>query len=323
MVTLKDIARETGLKVETVSRILNNRGYISDAARARVAEACVRLNYRPNELARSLSRSATSIIGLIVPHVDHPYFAELISALEDEASARGQQLFLFCSRDKEQKIREYFEACMRYRARGVLLCSAAVRADALAGFDIPVVTIECAVEGALASILCDNREGGRLAAEHLISKGCRRLAHISGVRDQPMPADARCAGFLQACEAAGVAHVEYLQDDQAYRQMDYYALIHRLFDEHPDTDGVFTSSDLAAAQVLQVCAARGLRVPADIRLVGFDDVHAASLSVPALTTIAQPVRKMAATAIARLLEPPRQKGLTTSLPVTLVVRETT
>lgn len=321
MATLKDIANETGLKAETVSRILNNRGYISDAARARVQEAVIKLNYRPNELARSLSKSRSNIIGLIVPHIDHPYFSELISALESEAFSNGQQLFLFSSRHKEKKVKEYFEACMRYQARGIVLCSAAVHSNALSEFDIPIVTIECEVEGAFASIVCDNEAGGRLAAAHLMEAGCRRLAHISGVRNQPMPADERAAGFIKACEAAQVTHTEYWQDEKSYRQMDYYTIIHSLFDKHPETDGIFASSDLLAAQVLQVCEARQYRVPKDVHVVGFDNVKLASLTTPTLTTIAQPLEKIAEKAISSLLEPPENKGLRLTMPVKLIQRE--
>lgn len=323
MATLKHLAKETGLSVETVSRVLNNRGYISEDARRRVDEAVKKLNYRPNELARSLSKQHTNIIGLIVPHIDHPYFSDLISRLEAAANAEGQQLFVFSSRNKERKIKGYFEDCQRYRARGIILCSAAVQGDALTGFAIPTVTIECVVQGALASICCDNREGGRLAAEHLLSRGCRHPAHLSGILNQPMPADARGITFARECEKAGILHVEYLQDEKAYQEKNYYPMIHRLFDEHPETDGVFASSDLLAAQVLQVCAQRGRRVPEDVRVIGFDDVQLSSLTTPTLTTIHQPLQKMAKAAIDQLMDEHKEARMDVQLPVRLVVRDTT
>ena len=109
MATLKDVAKETGLTVTTVSRVLNNRGYISDDTRQKVYAAMKKLNYRPNEVARSLSKQTTNTIGVIVPHVRHPYFSELISNLENEASKRGYKIILCNTQDKKNKQKEYLE----------------------------------------------------------------------------------------------------------------------------------------------------------------------------------------------------------------------
>ena len=102
MATLKDVAKETGLTVSTVSRVLNNRGYISSNTREKVYDAMKRLNYQPNELARSLSKQTTNTIGVIVPHIDHPYFARLLSSLETAAYQNGYTLLLFNSRESEE-----------------------------------------------------------------------------------------------------------------------------------------------------------------------------------------------------------------------------
>ena len=120
MATLKDVAREAGLTVTTVSRVLNNRGYISDNARRRVAEAMKKLNYRPNELARSLQNKNSNMIGVIVPHIRHPYFAEMISNLENESHKRGYKMLLCNSQGRDEKILEYVEMCdpvQRHRGR--------------------------------------------------------------------------------------------------------------------------------------------------------------------------------------------------------------
>ena len=118
MATLKDVAKETGLTVSTVSRVLNNRGYISADARERVYEAMKRLNYQPNELARSLSKQTTNTIGVIVPHIDHPYFARLLSSLETAAYKSGYKLLLFNSGERDEKEDRYLEMCKGSRVAG-------------------------------------------------------------------------------------------------------------------------------------------------------------------------------------------------------------
>ena len=124
--TLKDVAKETGLTVSTVSRVLNNRGYISEETRKKVYEAMKKLNYRPNEVARSLSKQTTNTIGVIVPHIRHPYFAELISNLESQAYHYDHKILLFNSQEKNEKEWEYMEMCTSNRVAGVILCSGTV-----------------------------------------------------------------------------------------------------------------------------------------------------------------------------------------------------
>ena len=323
MATLKDIARETGLQVETVSRVLNNRGYISEATRERVLEAVQRLHYRPNELARSLSMRHSNTLGLILPHIEHPYFAALLSAIEEVACERGQRLLIFSTKDKEPKAREYLETCLSNRVRGILMLSTALRADALRTLDVPLVTIECEQEGAAASVMCDNREGGLMAARHLIKRGCRHLAHLSGVRQRPMPANERSDGFVAACEEAGVTHAELITGEDAFNAMEYHDDIKRLLNENPDTDGIFAGSDLIAAQVLQVCASRGIDVPGQMRVVGFDNVPVAMLTTPQITTVAQPLWDMARCAVNCLLDGVKPGEERQVLPVKLVQRGTT
>ena len=340
MATLKDVARETGLTVTTVSRVLNNRGYISEETREKVYEAMKKLNYRPNEVARSLSKKSTNTIGVIVPHIRHPYFSELISNLENEASKRGYKMILCNSREKENKERQYLEMCTSNRVAGIVLCSAGVAVEEFQGSNIPLITIERYMENGTASVECDNRQGGKLAAEHLIACGCKNLLHISGVYETAMPADDRALGFIEVCEKAGVFHREVATNTYQYNNLEYHDFLEEVLKENyyvdntaendencgkSRIDGIFASSDLIAAQVLQVCSKLGIRVPEDIKLVGFDDVNISSLTTPQITTIHQPIKEIAELTLELLIN--AQDGKTVAkrslLPVSLVKREST
>lgn len=325
MATLKDVAKETGLTVSTVSRVLNNRGYISDETRKKVYEAMKKLNYQPNEVARSLSRQTTNTIGVIVPHIRHPYFAELISNLESQAYHYKHKILLFNSQEKNEKESEYLEMCSSNRVAGIILCSGTVEIQQLAGLNVPLITIERYLEDGTAGVQCDNKQGGRLAARHLIEKNCRHLIHISGVHETVMPADDRAAGFQEVCEQQGIAYSIVATSAFQYNHLEYHEILEQMLREHPETDGIFASSDLIAAQLLQVCHKLDIRVPEQIKIVGFDDVNIASLTTPPITTIHQPVKEMAREAVKLLIAAGNGEVVPnrTMLPVALIERETT
>lgn len=325
MATLKDVAKETGLTVSTVSRVLNNRGYISEETRKNVYLAMETLNYHPNELARSLSKKSTFTIGVIVPHIRHPYFAELISNLENEAYLRKYKILLFNSQDKNEREKEYLEMCNRNRVSGIIICSGNIEMTEFKGLNVPLITIERYLENGTAMVECDNYQGGKMAARHLIEKGCRHLIHFSGVREIAMPADKRATGFEEVCRESKVSHHEIVTSANQYNALEYHDFIEKILKEYPQTDGIFASSDLIAAQLIQVCSKLKIAIPDQMKIVGFDDVNVASLTTPRITTIRQPIKEMARVAI-ELMISASEGNITPSrtiLPVTLVERETT
>ncbi|MCR5273615.1 MAG: LacI family DNA-binding transcriptional regulator [Lachnospiraceae bacterium] len=325
MATLKDVAAECGLTVTTVSRVLNNRGYISKNTREKVEAAMKKLNYRPNEVARSLSKKSTKTIGVIVPHIRHPYFAEMISNLENAASKQGYKIILCNSRGKSEMEKKYLEMCSSNRVAGVIIFSGGVALEDFIGSNIPIVTVERFIESGTAGVECDNSEGGCLAAKHLIEKGCKNILHISGVNENAMPADERASSFMQVCDEAGVVHREVATDIQVYENQDYTDFLYETLKKNSDIDGVFASSDLIAAQLIQVLTKLGRRVPEDVKIVGFDDVFIASITTPSITTIHQPIKEMAETAVRILIDASEGKTVAkkTVLPVKIVERETT
>ncbi|MCI8282206.1 MAG: LacI family transcriptional regulator [Lachnospiraceae bacterium] len=325
MATLKDVAKETGLATGTVSRVLNNRGYISDDARKKVDDAMKKLNYQPNEVARSLHRKSTNTIGLIVPHIRHPYFSEMISNLEDQAYKKGYKIMLCNSQSIDEKEKEYLNMCTGNQVAGIILCSGSVSVRLFGETDIPVITMERFLDNGTASVECDNRQGGILAAEKLIACGCKHLIHVGNISSIEMPADIRTEGFREICEKNGVSFVELLTEEKHYYSMTYTDMIEEALLKYPKTDGLFANSDVIAAQTLQVCRKLGISVPDQLKIIGFDDVRIAALTTPQLTTIHQPVREMAEIAINLLHDAVSGKLVPkrTVLPVALIERETT
>lgn len=294
MATLKDVAREAGLSVGTVSRVLNNRGYISEETRQRVSAAMEQLHYQPNAMARSLSKRSSSMIGVIVPSISHPYFAKVLSCLESAAHEENYQLLLFCSQGKVSREEEYVRVCSSNRVAGLVLCSGSVKTGKLRNFGFPVVAFERHLNEADAGVECNNYEGGELAARELIRVGCRKLMCISGIGEVSMPADVRREGFLDVCRTHPEVEVqEFFCSPEHLEDLNYFPELKRFLDEDPDADGIFAGSDMIGIQLMSELGRRGRRVPQDVRIVGYDDVNLAQMTNPQLTTIRQPVEEMA------------------------------
>ena len=325
MATLKDVAREAGLAVSTVSRILNNRGYISQDARTRVNEAMEKLNYQPNELARSLHRNKSNLIGLIVPHIKHPYFSAVISQVEDQAYRKGYRILLCNSQTMKEREQDYIEICRRNMVAGIIMCTGQ---DSLKGFEdlgVPVIAWERFSDDKVASIECDNVLGGTIAANHLIERGCRYLLHLGTNPVLQMPGDCRLIGFRETCREHGVSckeeticiGLDYMQDNKEQ--------IKQILKKNPDTDGIFANNDILAAQVIGACKDLSIPVPERMKVIGYDDVFLTRITSPTITSIRQPLKDMAIHAI-QILDTSIQGELClerTMFPVSLIEREST
>jgi len=292
MATLKDIAKKTGVTATTVSRVINNRGYVSDKTRKKVYAAMKEMNYQPNELARALSKQYTNTIGVIVPHIDHPFFTKLISNLEAAAAARKYKIILCNSNEQPEKEAEYLDICVSNRVAGIVLCSKYVNAEKFGALNIPIVNFEREDDAAAITIQCDNYQGGRIAAEHLIACGCKNLLHFGGVIGKEMPADRRANGFTDVCNTAGIKSRVVQCDELINASMNYHSYIEQGIKENLQVDGIFASSDLIAAEIIQVCTAMDIQIPERLKLVGFDDVLISTITTPTITTIHQPMKEM-------------------------------
>ncbi|MDD7270495.1 MAG: LacI family DNA-binding transcriptional regulator [Spirochaetales bacterium] len=325
MATIKDVSKETGLSIGTVSRVFNNRGYISKETREKVEAAVKKLNYQPNALARSLSKSSSNIIGVILPHIAHPFFSDLLSNIENTTREKGYSLMVFVTKGDEVAELEMINRCRENRVCGLILCSGRFATKKIETNEFPVVAIERNPEGASFAIECNNRQGGRLAAEELISKGCKNVISLAGIQGRKMPADERSIGFEEVCREKGINFTCLTYPPELYDRLDYTAFIDKVLSERPSTDGVFASSDIIASQVIQVASTKGLRVPDDLKVVGFDDSLIATYTTPPLTTIHQPIKEMAELAVSTLINLKDERAATgcTIMNVSLVRRGTT
>ncbi|WP_159882650.1 LacI family DNA-binding transcriptional regulator [Paenibacillus puerhi] len=324
MATIHDVAAMAGVSVTTVSRVLNNRGYISEDTRRKVYSCMEALNYQPNEIARSLLRKQSNLIGLIVPDVAHPFFSELTSHIEYYAYELGSKVLLCNSQLDPVKERDYIDMMKRNRVDGIIMGSHTLEVDVYSNLK-GIVTFDRQIDEHIPYVCSDNYEGGRLATRLLIDKGCRKIAHICGNLQLQLLANRRTDAFRHEVHKHGIEHVIIETDMNVFDQNQYEAYVNRLFADHADVDGVFATSDIIAAFVVKVCRKLGRRIPEDVRVVGYDDVNNASWFTPALTTVRQPLKEMARLAVESIRKQAEEEAVEPArmLPVELIERETT
>ncbi|MGA4862660.1 LacI family DNA-binding transcriptional regulator [Streptomyces lavendulocolor] len=307
--TLEDVAREAGVSRATVSRVVNGVRNVDPGIQDLVRRAIERTGYAPNRAARSLVTRRADTVALLVSGAGDafaarvfadPFFGRIVSGAV--AFLRGRAMhpvLMFAeSAPARQQVVDYLRQGGADGALVVSLQAADPLPEMLYAAGVPVVLFARPPEGLpLAHVDLDHRAGGRLAAEHLLARGCRHPATIAAPQDLPAGRD-RLAGFQEALTRAG-RHVAPAVEGGFTVDSGAAAML-RLLDGHPEVDGVFAANDLMARGACQVLSERGRRVPEDVAVVGFDDSSVAVTCRPPLTTVRQPVEKMAA-AMAELL----------------------
>jgi len=296
-VKLEDVAKLAGVSPTTVSRVLNNRGYISEKTRKKVEEAIKELNYYPNDIARSLFKKRTNFIGLILPTINNPFFSELALYIENICSNYGFKVILCNSLGQLEKEKSYAEMLIRHQVDGMIVCSYNRGIEAYKNPKLPIVAIDHYLSPTIPVIGSDNYEGGRLAVQHLIDVGCKTIIHINGPFDLETPTQNRRKAYEDLVEKPITYELNNLFNEEATA-----ATIRQIFNDYPDTDGIFASDDLIAATCLKVAQELHIDVPKQLKVVGYDGTQTVSSLLPQLTTIRQPIEDIAKTAVIKLNE---------------------
>ncbi len=321
MPTIKDVAKKANVSVATVSRVINNTGYVNEETRKLVEAAIKELEYIPNELARSLFKKQSKIVGLIVPHLSTYFFAELIEALEEALAKKDYKLMIFNAKDDPIRERKYMQVFNQYNIDGIVLVAHTEQYKDYLDLRIPIITIDHKLNDAIPSITSDNEMGGRLAAQKLVETGCKKVIHLRGPSFL-ITAKNRNKGFNYIIEQA---NIEMHTMDLAFVDPDQ-TMIENFIRKHLDADGIFCSSDVIALHALKALYTLKKKVPEEIQVIGYDNIELSLLATPPLTTINQPINDLATEASNTLLELIEKKEITVLhkvLPVSLVERDST
>lgn len=329
--TLEEVAARAGVGRGTASRVINGSPRVSEATREAVEAAVAELGYVPNRAARALAGNRTDAIALVVPEPEtrffaEPYFSAIVRGVGAALADTEMQLLLtLAGNDRERRrLAQYLTA---HRVDGVLLV--AVHANDPLPELLEQLGMPCVISGArhaaepLASVDSDNFEGARVAVEHLVSRGRRRVATITG-RLEVYGAQRRLDGYRAALAAAGLPPDERLIAPADFTEEGGARAMRELLARRPDLDAVFAASDVMAAGARQVLREADRRIPEDVALIGFDDSVVARHMHPPLTSVRQPIEEMGRRMAELLLEEiaGRQgERPTVVLPTELVVRD--
>lgn len=328
-VTMSDIARQAGVSKMTVSNVVNNRGRVSDAVRDRIMEIIRASGYRMNVSARTLARGRTGVLGLAVPEIDRPYFGTLAALVIQQARMRGFHVAVEQTGEAAEDELEAIAQSNRLEFDGLILCSVhlAPGDPRLVHGDVPIVMLGELEFGAdFDHIVMPNEDGTQAATEHLIDRGCERIAFITGDRREGVNVvTRRYRGYLMALRERGRREEQGLlvrvpeMTSEAGR-----AAAYRMVESGLDFDGVVALTDTVALGVMRGLADRGRRVPDDVRLIGFDNIPETEFTIPSLSTVAPDHRWMAARAVELIgarIEAPERPAVELVAPFTIVQRE--
>ncbi|WP_099355602.1 LacI family DNA-binding transcriptional regulator [Fredinandcohnia onubensis] len=314
---LEDVAKLAGVSPTTVSRVMNNRGYISEKTRQKVEDAIKELNYYPNDIARSLFKQRTNFIGLILPTINNPFFSELALYIENESANHGFKIILCNSLGQLDKEKSYASMLIRHQVDGMIVCSYNRGIEAYKNPKLPIVAIDHYLSPEIPVVGSDNYEGGKLAVQHLINQGCKSIVHINGPAELETPAQQRRKAYEDLVKNPITYEIIDLFNEEATA-----VTIRRIFEDHPETDGIFASDDLMAATCLKVANELNISVPDDLKVVGYDGSQTVMSLLPQLTTIKQPIKDIAKTSVLNLIdqinEVPMEDIMEIVLPVQLL-----
>ncbi|MCI8801793.1 MAG: LacI family transcriptional regulator [Oscillibacter sp.] len=308
-VTIKDIARLSGVSVTTVSRALNNAPEISEETRERVLRVCREQGYRTNLLARSLISSRSHLLGLVLPELANPYHASLSLNIELCARELGYQIMLCCGRPEKGQMKSSFDLLLSQRVDGILMASTSDSAYALpqnGPGGVPCVVLgACAAESTASranTVSVDNFMGGYMAAEYLFRLGHRNTAYL-GLRPGSSTHTLRNQGFLTAARTLGMA-VEVVENPDPSSSIESGCRMARQLFRRPGfcQTAVFAASDAVALGVIQVADELGLAIPEQLSVLGFDNIEYAALPNIRLTTVSQNTPLLARSAVRLLME---------------------
>ncbi len=304
--SIKDVAREAGVSIATVSRVLNDIDVVNEDTKKKVKDAITKLAYRPNIVARSLKTQKSSTIGIIIPDISNQFYPEIVRGCEDVANIYNYNIML-CNADLDvEKEMEALKILKEKMIDGVIYMSNSIEhniIDLIKELQLPTVLVETTdAEGIFPSVTIDNVMAAADAVKYLANKGNKKIAYVGTTIEKVNALAKRYAGYNKGLEEIGIALDEELVYFGGVKARDGYTGINTILDKGKGVDAVFCASDEIAMGVINALRDRAIKVPEDIDVMGFDDIYSASIFYPKLTTVAQPMYDMGSVSMRMLIK---------------------
>lgn len=324
--TIKEVARESGVSVATVSRVFNDKGPVREETRRRVIEVAERLRYTPHSAARSLITKETRTVSVLLPDLHGEFFSEVMRGIDSTAHGSGYHLLVASSHNDRAEIQALLRA-MRGRVDGLIVMSPDVDAHTLESNlpeSVPILLLNCLVDGtSFDSINIDNHGGAFAMVRHLAGLGCSRIALIKG-KPENYDARERLRGYRDAVEELALDRSPELEVEGDFSEEAGYRAGRQILTSGVRPDAIFATNDAMAIGCLFALREAGVRVPDDLALAGFDDIPIARYMTPPLTSVSVSIAQLGARAMDRLLSSVKARNAHQrrheTLPTNLVVR---
>ncbi|HAX51413.1 MAG TPA: transcriptional regulator [Clostridiales bacterium] len=292
MAGIKDVAKRAGVGVGTVSRMINDSGYVAVETREKIEIAMRELSYTPNELARNLFHKRTGIIAVLVPNVSNPFFAEFVDYVEAELYKAGFKMML-CNTVKASNAElEYLDMLNRHIVDGVITGVHSLDVEEYRKIHKPIVALDRYLGEHIPVVAVDHKEGGRLAAEALISNGCKKILHFRGTTTVESPYHERHYEFDRIMEKNHIKTYSYELKWNRFDPEYYLEVVEDVFSRGFDFDGVF-AVDWLAIECMNEAIRRHLKIPRDVKFVAYDGTFITKMVEPKMTAVVQPVEGLA------------------------------
>lgn len=301
MASIKDVAEKANVGKATVSRVLNNSGYVSDETRRKILNAMRELDYTPNELARNLYHMRTGIVAILVPAVSHPYFGEFVEYAEAELYRMGFKAMICNASRTETEEKEYLEMLNSHVVDGIITGVHTLDVEDYKMIKRPIVALDRYLDDDIPIVAADHYKGGVLAAMELIRSGCRSVLHFSGTEVYRAPYFQRHVAFDEVMKKHNIKCTNFKLRWNRFDQDYVKQAIREVFESGTEFDGIF-GVDLLAVECMNECARRGLEIPEDVKVVAYDGTYAAKIAAPRLTLIEQPIEKLARAAVRMVVQ---------------------
>lgn len=306
MATIKDVAKYAGVSTTTVSHVINKTRFVAEDTTKAVWDAIKELNYSPSAVARSLKINTTKSIGMIITTSESPFFAEIVLAVEEYCYRKGYSLFLCNTQNELEKIQNHLDMLIKKRVDGILVMCSEYTDNSFAIFEntnIPMVIMDWGMSNERSDVILDHGfDGGYLATKHLIENGHKDIAVITGNREKQI-SKTRFEGFKKALsDAELVLHEESILEGDFEPEGGYECMNNLLKSGKKLPTAIFCFNDVMALGAISAITEKGLRVPQDISVIGYDNIHSSRFYAPPLTTMHQSKSRLGCTALELLLE---------------------
>lgn len=298
MANIREIAKKAGVGIATVSRYLNDTGYVSDEVKVKIQKVIEELNYKPNALARAIFTKNSKTIGLMVPNISNPFFNQMASVIEEYANNMGYTIFLCNTDDNVEKERNYLDVLQSHRVAGIIVARSKCE-EAYSHIEIPVISFESYISDKIITVSSDNYNGGKIAFDHLYESGCRNILHVRGPKSFEATEE-RYRGFLDGAREKNL-EIDFIEFESDFQVTMIESNIEDL-NKIGEYDGIFVFNDIAAATVMKFLKQREVKIPEEVQIIGFDNSFICELLHPSLTTISQPIQQIGTAAIGLLIK---------------------